>query len=179
MERLIGRCHCGNLVLEFETAMPVGQLQLRGDQCSFCRKHGARTTSDPKGHVGIFARAPGKVVRYRFAQATADFLVCAGCGIYVAAVLAMGDGSAYATVNVNCFDRVHELKQSDPPDRRTRRRRNPRALSCLRPSGNLLPRDKRFSFADSRELGLRTPLSIPFLRPRLPRAATRSCTNCS
>jgi hypothetical protein len=112
MERLIGRCHCGNLVLEFETAMPVGQLQLRGDQCSFCRKHGARTTSDPKGHVGIFACAPGKVVRYRFAQATADFLVCAGCGIYVAAVLAMGDGSAYATVNVNCFDRVHELKQS-------------------------------------------------------------------
>jgi hypothetical protein len=115
MEHLTGRCHCGNLGLEFETAIPVGQLQVRADQCSFCRKHGARTTSDANGHVTVFAREPEKVRRYRFAYATADFLVCTACGVYVAAVVFADDGSAYATLNVNCFDRAGELTQEAIP----------------------------------------------------------------
>jgi hypothetical protein len=115
MESLTGHCHCRNLVLEFETATPVGQLPLRADQCSFCRRHGARTTSEPGGQVRISALDPGRVIRYRFGLATADFLVCRQCGIYVAAVLPMDDGTAYATVNVNCLDRVDELTQAAAP----------------------------------------------------------------
>ena len=94
MERLTGRCHCGNLVVEFDTAIPIAQLQLRADQCSFCRKHGARTTSDPNGRARISVRDPEQVIRYQFGLETADFLVCARCGIYVAAVLTSGDGCA-------------------------------------------------------------------------------------
>jgi hypothetical protein len=109
------RRHCGNLTIEFETAIRVGQLQLRADQCSFCRKHGARTTSDPKGQAKIFAREPLQVVRYRCAQRTADFLICERCGIYLGAVLSTDDGSAYATLNVNCFDRADELTQAAAP----------------------------------------------------------------
>jgi hypothetical protein len=115
MERLTGSCHCGSLGLEFETAIAVAQLQIRADQCSFCRKHGARTTSDPNGRLLISPRDPAAVNRYRFGLETADFHVCARCGIYVAAVLLADDGSAYATVNVNCFDRVDELTQAVSP----------------------------------------------------------------
>jgi hypothetical protein len=115
MNRLIGSCHCGTIVLEFETATPVDQLQLRSDQCSFCRKHGARTTSDPNGRLRISARDPAQVIRYRFGLGTADFHVCRLCGIYAAAVLPGENGSAYATVNVNCFDRADELTQAVLP----------------------------------------------------------------
>jgi hypothetical protein len=115
MERLTGRCHCGNLTFGFETTIPIAQLQLRADQCSFCRKHGARTTSDPDGRARISAREPREVVRYRFGQGTADFLVCGRCGIYLGALLTTGDGSAYATLNVNCFERTDELIQPTAP----------------------------------------------------------------
>jgi hypothetical protein len=111
MEPLMGSCHCGNLKVEFEPSMAVGELQLRACQCSFCRKHGARTTTDPSGRAKISAREPREVIRYRFSQGTADFLVCGRCGIYVAAVLSTGNGLAYSTANVNCFDRAEELRQ--------------------------------------------------------------------
>lgn len=114
MEHLIGHCHCGNLALEFE-AIPVAQLQLRADQCSFCRKHGARTASDASGQVRISVRDAGQVIRYRFGLGTADFVICRRCGIYLGAVLSADEGSAYATVSVNCFDRVTELTQAVAP----------------------------------------------------------------
>jgi len=60
----------------------------------------------------ISAREPEQVIRYRFGLGTADFMVCRRCGIYVAAVLSPDEGSAYATVNVNCFDRMAELTQT-------------------------------------------------------------------
>ncbi len=59
----------------------------------------------------ISARDASQVIRYRFGHETANFLVCVCCGIYVAAVLTVDDGSAYATVNVTCFDRADELTQ--------------------------------------------------------------------
>lgn len=74
---------------------------MRSCTCSFCSKHGARTASDPAGHVEI-ALGP-EVTRYRFGQATADFLVCGACGVYVAAVLE-GEGREVATININTLD---------------------------------------------------------------------------
>jgi len=55
---LTGRCHCGNLEFALETTAPGGALSLRADTCSFCRRHGARTTSDPSGHVAITVHHP-------------------------------------------------------------------------------------------------------------------------
>ena len=102
---LTGRCHCGNLELSLETSARPEELSLRADTCSFCRRHGARTTSDPSGRVVITVHHPDELLRYRFGLETADFLVCGRCGIYVAAVMNEGS-SSYATVNVNILDAV-------------------------------------------------------------------------
>ena len=88
---LTGRCHCGNLELSLETSARPEELSLRADTCSFCRRHGARTTSDPSGRVVITVHHPDELLRYRFGLETADFLVCTRCGIYVAA--AMNEGA--------------------------------------------------------------------------------------
>jgi hypothetical protein len=107
---LTGRCHCGNVELVLETSLRPEELSLRADMCPFCRKHGARTTSDPGGRVVITVHHPEQLLRYRFGLRTADFLVCARCGIYVAAVLKEGS-SAWATVNVNTLDAVDRFTQ--------------------------------------------------------------------
>ncbi len=105
-----GRCHCGSLEVKFESRVPAGQLSVRACSCSFCRAHGARSTSDPNGHVEITVNDPGQLIRYRFATKTADFLICGRCGIYVAAVLTVGS-SSYATVNVNTLDSAKSFLQ--------------------------------------------------------------------
>jgi hypothetical protein len=93
-----GRCHCGAIRLEFATE---GPLAPRACQCSFCRKHGARTVTDPAGSAVL--RLGPETKRYRFGSRTTDFLICGRCGIYVGA-LAELDGRVYATLNLNAFD---------------------------------------------------------------------------
>ncbi|MGH8163771.1 MAG: hypothetical protein ACREP1_05490 [Rhodanobacteraceae bacterium] len=95
-----GGCHCGAIGFVFETGLAPQRWTVRVCQCVFCRAHGARTTSDPAGRAHfVFANA-SLCNRYRFGQRTADFLVCARCGVYIAAL--MGDGDdAFATLNVN------------------------------------------------------------------------------
>ena len=111
---LPGRCHCGNITLAFESSLPVDRLPLRADGCSFCRAHGALSTSDPNGRVEIAVRDPERLIRYRFATRTAEFLICGRCGIYAAAVLASGD-SSYAIVNVNALDAAEKFTQEIRP----------------------------------------------------------------
>ena len=48
-----GGCHCGNLRIEFETAISPAAIELRACQCTFCRKHGSRAVTDPAGHLAI------------------------------------------------------------------------------------------------------------------------------
>ncbi len=98
-----GRCHCGNVEVVFEPAQPPAALQLRECACSFCRRHGATSVTDPAGNVEITLRDPAEVSRYRFSLRTADFLVCRECGVYVAAVCTI-DGATYATLNANVLD---------------------------------------------------------------------------
>jgi hypothetical protein len=127
---LHGRCHCGSVELTFEASVPAAELELRADQCSFCRRHGARTTSDPRGRVTIRIRGGTDPIRYRFGHRTADFLVCARCGIYVAAVM-REEGGAWATVNVNTLEPSEAFAREAVPvsyegeteaERRARRR---------------------------------------------------------
>ncbi len=88
---LEGRCHCGAVSAAFETDLDPDVIQVRACQCSFCRRHGARTVSDPAGRLTL-RYADGAVDRYTFASGSADFLICRGCGVYVATTLRDGDG---------------------------------------------------------------------------------------
>lgn len=95
-----GRCHCGALRFELRTSHPPDQWTVRACQCSFCRSHGARTTSDPEGSVRFIIADNAKLNHYRFGTRSADFYVCRDCGVYVAAVLTSARGQ-FATLNVN------------------------------------------------------------------------------
>jgi hypothetical protein len=98
-----GACHCGALQMTFETPTSPAALPLRACACSFCRKHGVRTTSDPAGTVRFGIADPGLLQRYRFGTQTTDTLICRNCGIYLAAVTEI-DGALYAVINVNALD---------------------------------------------------------------------------
>jgi len=100
---LTGACHCGALHLTFETPTGLDTLPLRACACSFCRKHGVRTTSDPAGRVTFEIGDPGLLQRYRFGTQTTDTLICRNCGIYLAAVTEI-EGALYAVINVNALD---------------------------------------------------------------------------
>jgi hypothetical protein len=95
---LAGHCHCGAIRVEFEPGKPVADLSLRACQCGFCRRHGARTTSDPSSRLHIEA-TPGSLTRYRFGRRATDALICGECGVYVASVIE-ADGHLFATLNV-------------------------------------------------------------------------------
>jgi hypothetical protein len=97
-----GGCHCGNIALAFATETAPGDMAVRACDCAFCRKHGARTITDPRGHVRIAVADAGALVRYRFGLQTADYLLCRACRVYVAALYEDGD-RAYATVNSRAF----------------------------------------------------------------------------
>jgi hypothetical protein len=102
VHRFEGRCHCGNLSFVFEATAGLEALGLRADQCSFCKAHAARNTSDPQGSMRISVREPDQLERYRFGLRTADFLICRRCGIYIGALMEDG-GKSWFTVNVNAF----------------------------------------------------------------------------
>jgi len=112
--RFAGRCHCGNLEVTFETRQHPEDITVRACGCSFCRHHGARTGSDPKGRIAFVVHDPAALNRYRFGLGTADFLLCRTCGVYVGAIMEDG-GSAYAIVNVNTFDWPHPFEREGIP----------------------------------------------------------------
>jgi hypothetical protein len=93
-----GACHCGALRASFETSRSPGEIQVRACQCSFCRRRGGLTVSDPEGRLR-FQAAKGKLHRYRFGTGTADFLICRDCGTYVGVVQAI-EGVLYGVLNV-------------------------------------------------------------------------------
>ena len=95
---LHGACHCGQVEVAFETALPLDKIEVRACQCSFCRSHGARTVTDPAGSLSISAPAGG-LMRYRFGLRITDYLICDRCGAYVAAVMTDG-AKELATLNV-------------------------------------------------------------------------------
>ncbi len=128
--RFEGGCHCGNLGFVFEASAPLEVLGLRACQCSFCRAHGARTTSDPNGTIRVSVRDESKLSRYRFGLKTADFLVCSACGVYIGAVMQDGD-HRWMTVNANTFRQPPrsdfsvspmDFQAEDVPARRLRRK---------------------------------------------------------
>ena len=106
-----GRCHCGAIGFTYVTAKAPALWPVRECQCSFCRAHGARTTADPQGSVAFRVTDAAKLTRYRFGTGKSDFLVCAACGVYLAAVITTNRGQ-FATLNVNTVAGLPDLRNA-------------------------------------------------------------------
>lgn len=103
MSAYSGRCHCGAVGYEYETAKAPADRPMRACQCSFCQKHGAVYTSDPKGVVRWTLADPSLLSRYRFGHKTADFVFCGRCGGYLGAVTEEG-GQTLMVINTRSLD---------------------------------------------------------------------------
>jgi hypothetical protein len=102
--RILGGCHCGFLRFSLVTpSAPPPSLAPRACQCTFCRKHGARTVSDPAFRARVVVRAPDALVPYRFARRATASLLCNRCGVYVGGYLEEPP-HAWVTLNANAFD---------------------------------------------------------------------------
>lgn len=99
---LSGTCHCGAIRVALTLSKPAQDTYVRACQCSFCRRRGTRTIADPQGHATVTGE-PDRLIRYRFGLKTADYLLCAACGTYIAAVQSDADRSI-AVVNVGGLD---------------------------------------------------------------------------
>lgn len=100
---LHGSCHCGNLryVLDWPGEPPA--IPGRACSCSFCTRHGAVWTAHPEARLAIEAGDAAAVSRYAFDTRTAQFLVCARCGVAVACTSRIR-GRDHAVVNARTFD---------------------------------------------------------------------------
>ena len=108
-----GSCHCGAISFTLRASQPPDRWIVRACQCTFCRSHGARTTTDPSGSVTFQIADASKLQRYRFGLRSADFLICRDCGVYVAAVLTSPQGQ-FATLNINTIRAALEVPAAVP-----------------------------------------------------------------
>ncbi len=119
-------------MFEFISARPPGQWPLRACRCSYCRAQGAVWTSDPAGQLRFHAEPAAAMIRYRFGQRSADFLLCPRCGSLVGAVAEIG-GTNFGIINVWALAtgrdslppaRAVDYRDEDSCTRDLRRRRN-------------------------------------------------------
>lgn len=125
----VATCHCGAVGFAYRTGLAPEAWPIRACQCSFCRAHGALSTSDPEGLLQFVEHTPNKLHRYRFGQKTADFLLCRECGTYLGATMQSASGS-FGIINVRVLHSVlNRLREPEPmhydkeqsADRRMRR----------------------------------------------------------
>lgn len=102
-----GKCHCGNISFSLTWEPDPAEIPARACGCSFCIKHGGVWTSNPRGALKIVVKDPALVSKYAFGTRTAEFHICARCGI-VPVVTSRIDGQLYAVVSVNAFEGVDE-----------------------------------------------------------------------
>lgn len=106
-----GLCHCRAVGFDYRTAIAPEAWPIRACQCTFCRSHGALSTSDSGGSLRFVAHVPGALNRYQFGRKTADFLLCRDCGVYLGAVMQSERGS-FGIINVrvlhSLLDRLQE-----------------------------------------------------------------------
>jgi hypothetical protein len=93
------RCHCGALTARYWTALTPQQWAIRACQCSFCRAHGALSTSDPAGSLQFSCAGLEVLQRYCFGTGTAGFLLCRTCGVYLGAQMGI-EGRRWGILNV-------------------------------------------------------------------------------
>jgi len=103
--RIRGGCHCGNVSYALDWVGDASTINARRCGCTFCVKHGGVWTSNPAGSLAVRLAEAALVSRYSFETGTAEFLVCARCGV-PPVVTSLIDGRRYAVVNVNTFEGV-------------------------------------------------------------------------
>lgn len=114
--RLSGACHCGAIRLELTLARPPEEEVAGACQCSFCRKHNARTVSDPKAQARLLVHEPTELQRYRFGLAASEVVLCRRCGVYIAMLMTEA-GKAWTTINIDALDeRVRFPRPAEPRD---------------------------------------------------------------
>jgi len=127
-----GRCHCGNISFSLTWDPEPAEIPARACGCTFCQKHGGVWTSNPRGALTVTVQDPALRSIYNFGTKTADFHVCARCGI-VPVVTSYIEGHLYAVVSVNAFEGVPASLLRRAParfdgegsgDRLARRKRN-------------------------------------------------------
>jgi hypothetical protein len=100
-----GKCHCGNIGFSLAWNPDPLEIPARACGCSFCTKHGGVWTSNPKGALDVVVEDASLVSKYAFGTRTAEFHVCARCGI-VPVVTSRIDEQLYAVVSVNAFEDI-------------------------------------------------------------------------
>jgi len=100
-----GKCHCGNIAFTLTWDPDPAEIQARACGCTFCQKHGGVWTSNPRGTLSVTVKDRSAVSKYAFGTKTADFHICARCGV-VPVVTSTIDGHLYAVVSVNAFEAV-------------------------------------------------------------------------
>jgi hypothetical protein len=100
-----GKCHCGNIAFSLTWEPSPSEIPARACTCTFCSKHGGVWTSNPRGSLRVVVANPALVSRYAFGTETAEFHICARCGI-VPLVTSRIDDQLYAVVSVNAFEGV-------------------------------------------------------------------------
>lgn len=127
-----GKCHCGNISFSLSWDPEPAEIPARACGCSFCVKHGGVWTSNPKGALKVVVKDSSLVSRYGFGTQTAEFHICARCGI-VPVVTSRIEGRLYAVVSVNALEGIDPARLSRAPvdfegeatgDRLARRKRN-------------------------------------------------------
>ena len=96
-----GQCHCGAIKVALRSSKAASQLGARSCRCSFCKAHGASWTSDPGGQLEITLPRE-RLSRYTFGTGTAEFLICATCGV-VPAVIWKDTDRLLGVARVNCL----------------------------------------------------------------------------
>jgi hypothetical protein len=100
-----GRCHCGNISFALTWSPEPKEIPARECDCSFCTKHGGVWTSCNTGSLKITVANPSLVSKYVFGTKTAQFHICARCGV-VPVVTCQMEGKTYAVVSVKAFEAV-------------------------------------------------------------------------
>jgi len=114
--RLSGGCHCGAIGLELSLPRPPEEEVVGACQCSFCRKHNARTVSDPRAEACLIVHQPDQLQRYRFGLSASEVILCHRCGVYIAMLMTEGD-EVWTTINVDTLDeRTRFTRPAEPRD---------------------------------------------------------------
>ncbi len=103
--RIEGKCHCGNITYVLHWPGAGTDIPVRACGCTFCTKHGGVYTSHGDAELAAVILNAGLVSRYRFGTETAEFYLCARCGV-VPFVTSAIEGNLYAVVNVNSFEGI-------------------------------------------------------------------------
>ena len=103
--RIEGKCHCGNITYVLRWPGAGTNIPVRACSCTFCTKHGGVYTSHGDAELAAIVHDEGLVSRYRFGTETAEFYLCARCGV-VPFVISTIEDNLYAVVNVNSFEGI-------------------------------------------------------------------------